>query len=611
MTDNIHLTPEYLETDFLSMKEKLINLLSNTDTFRDYNYEGANITMLLELVSYLGDLTNFYMNEIAKNVYPDTTNLYETTHSLVSQRGYTPKGYISAEVDLKVEIKRFNEDNTIEYYKNNDQLYIPAWYPLDTGATNNNNEKILYTTSLPYTITIPSSGAEESYSFILPLKQGTPFTGTYNGQDIIDGSIILPFENIDMGVTPYNNSNPSLSVYVNEEPWVRVEDFYDNLSGLYIDDNVYKLVFDKYGRYSIQFSTARNMPNEKSRIRIVMIKSLGKHGTLGSNVMYRDFGDNTLMKENVPSLVDRNWVIQDTPFIKNITKNIDIDGGQIKFINESSSVHGSNPETIQILKNGSKKIANSQKRNVTKNDYIGDIENRSDIIKANVWGERELQTNNIYDYNKVYISIIPYNWSSYTIPVNNIVWVDPMVPDISQEIHIPYDFNDIFKNDIKEYIEPKKIISTYEEFVIPNLVYFKFEIGIVPKRMYNFNNISIDVRDKLEYYFDPINRSFNEVIDFKDIQNFILDTSIKSSDKKFENVRGINSFVFRDIVTYASLNNGDPMEIFSYNEDGDFPMFNVEEFDIRYENILKPIKLGLNQFPMIAKDMCIITNEAN
>jgi len=157
MTDNIHLTPEYLETDFLSMKEKLINLLSNTDTFRDYNYEGANITLLLELVSYLGDLTNFYMNEIAKNVYPDTTNLYETTHSLVSQRGYTPKGYISAEIDLKITVTRYNEDNTIEYFKEGDQLYIPSWYPLNTGITNNNDDNIWYTTILPQTITIPSS----------------------------------------------------------------------------------------------------------------------------------------------------------------------------------------------------------------------------------------------------------------------------------------------------------------------------------------------------------------------------------------------------------------------------------------------------------------------
>jgi hypothetical protein len=608
MADNIHLIPEYLESDFLSMKEKLINLLKNTDTFKDYNYEGANITLLLELVSYLGDFTNFYMNEIAKNVYPDTTNLYETTHSLVSQRGYTPKGYISAELDLKVTIKKYNDDNTIEYFNNNDQLYIPAWFPFNTGIVNNNDEDIWYTTIRPETITIPSSGAEEDISFFIPLKQGKPFVETYNGNDLIDGNIILPFKNIDMGIFPYDQEKPSIIVYVNEEIWTRVDDFYNELSGLYINDNVYKLVYDKYGRYCIQFSTSRNMPNEESRIRVVLIESLGKNGTLGATFLNSDSGDNGIMKENVPVLIDRNWEIQDTPFAKNITKNLEINSEQISYINESSSIHGSDPENIKLLKEGSEKIANAQYRNVTKSDYIGDIEKRSDIIKVNVWGENEIRSENIFDFNKIYISVIPYNWTTYTIQTSAHEWIDPMVPDITQNINIPYEFHENFQNDIKEYIEPKKVLSTYEEFIIPNLVYFKFEIGILPKRMYNFNNITIDVRDKLEYYFDPLNRYFNEIIDFRDIHNFILDTTIKSSTKKFDNVRGINNLVIRDIVLYAT-HNENPMEIFNLNEDNNFPMFSVNEYDDRYENILKPIKLGLNQFPMLAKDMCIIINE--
>jgi len=608
MSDKIHLTPEYLETDFLSMKEKLINLLKNTETFKDYNYEGANITLLLELVSYLGDLTNFYMNEVAKNVYPDTTNLYETTHSLVSQRGYSPKGYISAEIDLKINVKRYNDERTEEYFKKGDQLYIPAWYPFNTGMSNNNGDTIWYTTIKDHTITIPYEDSIEEHTFMIPLKQGVPFTETYNYSDIIDNAIILPFKNIDHGIFPYDEERPSLIVYVNEEAWTRVDDFYNEMSGLDINDNVYKLSYNKYGRYNIQFSESRNTPNEKSRIRVVLIRSLGKGGTLGANLLNSAESTSNVMKEYVPFLENRNWVIKDTSFIKNITKNIDLPGFQIYYVNESSSIHGSNPENTQILKNNSKKIANSQSRNVTKDDYISDIEKRSDILKANIWGEQETKSENIYDFNKIYISIIPYNWSTYTIPTSAREWIDPMTPDISQNIDIPYNFNTVFQDDIKRYIEPKKILSTYEEFVIPNLVYFKFEIGIIPKRMYNFDNISVDIRNKLEYYFDPINVYFNQIIDFRDIHNFILDTSIKTENNKFNNVRGINNLVFRDIVLYTS-HSDDHMKIFDYNEENNFPMFNVNEYDTRYENILKPIKIGLNQFPALAKDMCIIINE--
>jgi len=607
----IHLVPGYLETDFLSMKERLINLMKNTDIFRDYNYEGANITMLLELASYLGDLSTFYVNEVAKNVYPDTANLYETTHSLVSQRGYQPRGYISANLDLKITVKRYNDEMTHEYYKEGDQLYIPAWYPLDTGLTNVNNDSIIFSTTSSHTITLPLSGNIDTYSFIIPVKQGIPFTIVYSGDDIIDGSIILPFKNIDMGIYPYQDSIPSLILYVNEEPWTRVDDFYEVLSGLDVDDNVYKLIYDKYGRYNIQFSTARNMPNSGSRIRAVLLESLGVNGTLGANLLIREMGQATVMKENVPTLIDRNWVIVDTPFIKNITKNIELNGSQMGLTNESASINGSDPETIQQIKDNSKKTANSQNRNVTKYDYIADLESRSDIIKANVWGEQEVYRGNVLDFNKIYISVIPKDWTTYTIPTSGRQWIDPMVPDISQVIQIPCSFNPIFKNDLKTYLEPKKIMSTYEQFVIPDVVYFKFEIGILPKRVYNFNNIVSDVKRKLTYYFDWTNRSFQEIVDFRSIHNYILDKTIVSPNDKFENIKGIQNFIFRDIVLYTTVSNqNDPMEIFPLNDNMTYPMFTVNEFDIRYDNLLKPVQLGLNQFPAIAIDMCIFINEA-
>ena len=612
MNNNIHLTPEYLSTDFLSMKERLINLLKNTDTFRDINYEGANITMLLELISYLGDLTNFYVNEVAKNVYPDTSNLYETTHSLVSQRGYQPNGYISADIDLLVTVKRWNDDHTEEFYEEGDQLYIPAWYPLDTGQTNVNGDKIYFSTTSPHTITLPLSGDIDTYSFLIPVKQGKPFTVTSNyGDDLIDGSVILPFKNIDMGVYPFDEDNPSLMVYVNEEPWTRVNDFYEELSGLGINDNVYKLVYDKYGRYSIQFSSARNTPTENSRIRVILIDSLGSKGTLGANLLVKELGQDSIMRDNVPSLIDRNWSNNDTDFITNNSKSIRIPGTQMGYINESASIHGSDPETIQQIKDNSKAIVNTQHRNVTKTDYIGDLEKRSDIIKANVWGEQEINEHNIFDYNKVYISVIPKDWTTYTIPTTGIQWIDPSVPEVNQIIESPLDFNSIFKNDLKTYLEPKKIMSTYEEFVTPDLVYFKFEIGVVPKRMYNFNNVVADIKAKLEYYFSWENRNFQEVIDFKNIHNFLIDQSITSADNKFSNTRGIQNLVFRDIVLYTTLSNqSDPMTIFQFNEDGNFPMFTVNEFDIYYDNLLKPIQLNLAQFPVLASDMCIFINEA-
>jgi len=608
MADQV-LTPSYVENDFLSIKQKMIDMLKNTDTFKDYNFEGSNINMLIELVSYIGDLNNFYVNQVAQNIYPDTSNLYETSHSLVKQRGYQPSGYVSSYLDLKITIKRWNEDQTVEYYKESDQLYIPAWYSMDTTQSNRSGDSIFYSTTTSHTITLPPSGNIDEYSFLIPVKQGKYFTGTYSGDDIVNGGITLPFKNIDSGVFPYDETFPSLIVYVNETPWSRVRDFYDELSGLQAGNNVYKLIFDKYKRYQIVFSNARNMPNDKSRIRLVLLESLGINGTLGANLLQKEYGG-VPMSTNIPLLVDRNFEVADTPFLRNNTKNIDIPTEQLNYTNESASVNGGDPETFSQIKIASEKTVNTQYRNVTKSDYMADLETRTDIIKASVWGEQEENHNITGNYNKVYISVIPEEWDTYTIPTSGREWIDPMVPDISQIIQIPLDINSVFQDDLKTYIEPKKIISTYEEFVLPELVYFKFEIGISPKRMYNFDVIVTDVKAKLIYYFEWVNREFNEIIDFKNIHNYIIDPSITSTENKFASVRGINNLIFRDIALYTTISNqADPMEIFQHNTDKNFPMFSVPEFDTRYENILKPIKLGLNQFPTLAEDMCIFINE--
>ena len=60
--------PSYLEIDFLTLVEKFREELKDSDIYRDYDFEGANISILIELMSYIGELTTFFTNKIAKNV---------------------------------------------------------------------------------------------------------------------------------------------------------------------------------------------------------------------------------------------------------------------------------------------------------------------------------------------------------------------------------------------------------------------------------------------------------------------------------------------------------------------------------------------------------------
>jgi hypothetical protein len=115
-----YLTPSYLEADFNTFKKRLQDLMQNSKTFKDYNYEGANITMLIEMLAYLSELNTYYTNKLAKNMFMDTSDIYETVHSMANERGYKPYGYLAPLLNLTLTINLSGNCNP------GDQLYSPA-----------------------------------------------------------------------------------------------------------------------------------------------------------------------------------------------------------------------------------------------------------------------------------------------------------------------------------------------------------------------------------------------------------------------------------------------------------------------------------------------------
>ena len=143
------------------------------------------------------------------------------------------------------------------------------------------------------------------------------------------------------------------------------------------------------------------------------------------------------------------------------------------------------------------------------------------------------------------------------------------------------------------------MLTVYEQFDLPDLVYFDFDIGLRVYRSFNFATVRNDVQNKLIWYFDKTNREFNEEIDFRDIYEFILDTTQVKSDDTFSNISGVRNLIFRDIdVLNKSVNVYGSTLFPRYGEDvyvGD--------------NVLRTIKLGHNQFPMLSNVTTRITQE--
>ena len=651
------LIPNYTDVDFQTLVDRLKKLLSKTETFKDYDFEGANITLIMELLSYIGDLNVFYTNRLAQNIHTETADIYEVVHSLVKQQGYVPIGYSSATITLTVRIRQKSDDESTTYFEDGDQLFIPKWFKVNTGLFDGNGDIIYYCMTDDYTYDVSvdnigsayDAGLDKTYNYVefdINMNQGEPLQTSldYTGADIVGNQIILPFNKWDMGVYPYDNtSSIFMTVGDTDEPWMRISDFFDDISGLSSEDNVYLLSYDKYKRAVITFSNTRNIPATDDVIKIYPLKTLGLDGAIS----HSEFGDdNKPITDTISGVVDVDFLTNIT-----ITPPLAVTGDRYTVLNSNASVGGSNPEDIEELKVGGMAYSHSQLRNVTKIDYKGNLESRGDVVVANAWGEHE-QNPTVLEttyYNRAYLSLIPTEWDNEVY--NNIKVVDNVVSDefsglTNQSLMFPVNFdgsntyNPLWTSGILEYLEPRKMLGIWEEFILPELVYFRLDFGLRVKRTYSWIAVKETIKNKLIYYFKNSNRNFGDQIDFREIYNFLIDTRYTSPDDNFSLVRGINSLVIRDVMVHRDTSRigsiaeetscdffggtwdgtcsivPDEMYIFDDNNLNYYPHFintgyfrsNRSTTDDVY-NIIQPIQLGHNQFPQLASDFCVFINE--
>lgn len=595
------LDPEYLEIDFNTLVSRLRTEIQNSNVFRDVNYEGSNISMLMELMAYIGELNTFYLNKIAKNTFEETSDIYETSHALAKQKGYDPKGYISAYGQGYLIIDNTDLDIIV-----GDSLIISHWAEIKTSSLYN-GELIYYSTTSeisndstvtyafnplvdPTNLSTVNKLGQAGQWVEIPilLKQGRVRTYTSYGRELVDNQIILPLKKFDYD-SDITDTWLSIEVTVDGIPWKRVTDFYAEMTGLEGEETkVFKFEFDKYQRYKVVFSNQKEVPGDNDSIVITCLETLATNGNIGALTM-------------------SNIVLPDT-FLYNIRSGEYIDGSKLTIQNFVAFTNAQEPETLTEIKDNSRTFQHSQFRNVTRDDYIATLETRSDVIKAMSWGEMEIAPSggDTREYNKVHLTVIPTEWNNGSISTH----IDNISREISVGTHsitlsggiiVPTTFDSSYNSHLLESIENTKMLTTYEIFEVPEIVYFWFDLEVRVKRLYTFPNVKDDIQRKLEYYFQYKNRNFGETIDFMKILNYIIDPYEYSEDgDTFSNVRGIENLEFRDI--------GCSTVIYEPNSSMLYPQYTVVESTWIGENRLRQVKLNFNQFPGLVPTFCQIYN---
>lgn len=95
------------DLDFNQIKEGLIEYLKGQEQFKDYNFEGSNLNVLLDILSYNTFQNNFYNNMAISEMFLDSAQLRESVVSHSKELNYLPRSKTSAKAIVDITLNTF------------------------------------------------------------------------------------------------------------------------------------------------------------------------------------------------------------------------------------------------------------------------------------------------------------------------------------------------------------------------------------------------------------------------------------------------------------------------------------------------------------------------
>ena len=422
--------------DFDSLKKNFKEFLSSQSIFKDYNFEGSNINVLLDVLSYNSYLNAFYLNMVASEMFLDSAQKYDSVISHAKELNYLPHSAKSSYADISFNITTTGIEN---------QLNIPKGTKF-SGI--NSNGIFSFVTNEDVVITSSNNFYQVSN---LSIYDGSYFSDSFVvDYNIENQQFVLSNKNIDI-------SSLSLNVIENNGANVTTFSRVENLFGLDSNSNVYFLQASQNYYYEIIFGDG--LFGRKPKNQAVILAN------------YRVV--------NGPSAdgID-NFTIDDDLGI--------INGGQAEtseIIVNVNSNSGADQETLESIRFSAPRYFATQQRAISSDDYASLVLNQfgSQISDVIVYGGQEVEPK---QYGKVILSIKPSSGtiatqyikneiSNYLAPYiaipNRIAIVDPDYLYVYIQSEIQYNKNSTSKS--KSEIE-FAVLDSIKKYSLQNLEKF-------------------------------------------------------------------------------------------------------------------------------------------
>jgi len=354
--------------DFDQIKASIQDYLRANSNFTDYDFEGSNLSTIIDTLAYNTYITSYNANMVTNEVFIDSATLRENVVSLARNVGYLPRSRKAAVSNISFFADVSGTSATT--------VTLKAGIVAISSRTAKGKDN--FTFSIPNDITVPVDDTG---------------TATFNNIDVYEGSylvqsftvssrnqtqkFILPNAGIDtslLRVTVKESENSTVT---------RVFNRFDSLFEVGPDSPIYYLQEIDSERYEILFGdgvfgVALQEPNF---IEVKYITSEGAEGNGIGSLRYAG----TLRDNNNNAI---------TAGVSLVTTN-------------EPSFGGSSIESVESVKKYATQIYSSQNRAVTASDFeaiVPTIYPETESISA--FGGEELTPP---QYGKVYVSIKPTN----------------------------------------------------------------------------------------------------------------------------------------------------------------------------------------------------------
>ena len=359
----------FTDLDFDQIKASLQDYLRENSNFTDYDFEGSNLSSIVDVLAYNTYINSYNANMISNEVFIDSATLRENVVALARNIGYTPRSRTASKAIIS-----FFVDTTNFGTK-------PVTLTLKKGVVTTSSAVLgstSYAFCIPNDITVPVVDGIATFNNVT-IYEGTFLTSNFTVSSLTPAPparYILENANIDTS---------SLEVTVRDtqsSTSVKKFIFSDTLIEVTSSSRVYFLQEVEDQRYEVIFGDGVFGEALKSQnyIEVSYITSNGEAANGISSFTYNG------------RIVDNNNNL--------VSKGISI----ISTVNES--VGGKEIESVDSIKRYAPKIYSTFNRAVTASDYealIPKIYPETQSISA--FGGEEL---NPPQYGKVFLTIKPF-----------------------------------------------------------------------------------------------------------------------------------------------------------------------------------------------------------